>query len=144
MAELTTRVGGQLLVALFAHRDAERGWHLDDHGRAAFEHYRRQWKQRAREVATAASMSAALDKADVHTARVALVLAEAQAPGAGGPIGAELVNLAATLVGFTLGCWQALPEQGGLALSHRNAVLDSGVAALAAWLEERGRQGIPS
>ena len=119
-------------------RDAERGWHLDDHGRAAFEHYRRQWKQRAREVATAASMSAALDKADVHTARVALVLAEAQAPGAGGPIGAELVNLAATLVGFTLGCWPALPEQGGLALSHRNAVLDSGVAALAAWLEERG------
>jgi hypothetical protein len=82
--------------------------------------------------------SAALVKADVHLARVALVLAEATSPGAGGEVGASIVHRAARLIDFTLDCWRALPEQGGLALSRVDWQLDRSIDRLVAWLEERG------
>jgi hypothetical protein len=43
---------------------------------------------------------------------------------------------------FTLDCWRALPEQGTLALSRRDEILDRGLTRLIAWLEEHG--GTPS
>ena len=102
-----------------------------------FTHWRRRWKTEARG-AEAPSISSALDKADVHLARVALVMAEADQPGRGGTLGAEVMARAAAIVQFTLDGWRALPDQGdGLGLSYRDRALSAGVRRLAAWLEER-------
>ena len=77
-------------------------------------------------------------KADVHLARVALVLAELDAPGTGGMVNADTMERAAKIVDFTLDCWRALPEQGSFALSYRAERLNAAVDRLTAWLEEHG------
>jgi hypothetical protein len=128
---------GDLLRELLGMRGRERTWQLAPDARAAFEGHRRHWKRQARGLETA-STAAALVKADVHLARVALVVAEAEAPGAGTVIAAEVIERAAAIVGYSLDCWRALPEQGGLALSHRDERLDRAIARLIAWLEEHG------
>jgi hypothetical protein len=65
------------------------------------------------------------------------VLAEAEAPGQGGDLPVIVIERAARIVEYTLDCWRAMGEQGGFALSHRDAVLDQGVARLLEWLESR-------
>ena len=67
-----------------------------------------------------------------------LVLAEADRPAAGGTITASLIVRAAEIVNFTINCWRALPEQGGLALTQRDEKLDRAILRLIAWLEEHG------
>jgi hypothetical protein len=66
------------------------------------------------------------------------VLAEAEAPGRGGAVEAEIVERAAALVDFSMDCFRALPEQGALALSRRDAVLDQGIDRLIDYLEGHG------
>lgn len=134
-------IGWQLLIGggLLPQRGASRTWRLDAGARATFERYRATWKAQARKVETA-STAAALWKADIHLARVALALAEAQAPATGGEVCDELIERAAAIIRYTLDCWRALPEQEGLTLSRRDATLDRGIARLIAWLEERGGQ----
>jgi Protein of unknown function (DUF3987) len=80
----------QLLPArdLAPKRRAARTWRFDNQAREAFTAYRSAWKQQARGAETATT-AAALVKADVHLARVALVLTEAEHPAAGGMIGAR-------------------------------------------------------
>jgi hypothetical protein len=127
---------GGLLIPL---RSTSRTWRLDEQGRAAFQHYRNAWKAQAREIETA-STTAALVKADIHLARVALVFAEAGAPAGGGTIPVELIDRAAAVIEYTLNCWRAIPEQGGMSLSYRDETLDRGMPRLVAWLEEHGGQ----
>jgi hypothetical protein len=126
-------LGGALLPL----RSKERMWKLDDGGLRAFDHYRTAWKRQARG-GEAASTSAALEKADVHLARVSLAFAEASRPAAGGPVGSEIVERAAAFIDFTLNCWRALPEQGSFALSRRDQVLDESIERLRDWLEQHG------
>jgi hypothetical protein len=128
-------LGGILLPI----RGYRRTWRLTGGATRTFEHYRAEWKRLARG-SESASTAAALLKADVHLARVALVLAEGDHPGAGGDIDAETLERAAAIVQFTLNSWRALPEQGSLALSRRDEILDQGITRLTAWLEEHGRQ----
>ena len=123
--------------ALVPARNRERTWRLDDDALAAVQRYRKGWKAQARQVETATTC-AALVKADIHLARVALVLAEAQAPGEGGEIPVELIDRAAALIDYTLDCWRALPEQGALALTYRDETLDRGIPHLVSWLDEHG------
>jgi hypothetical protein len=120
---------------LLPQRNQERVWRLDSSARAAFDRHRTAWKQQARDAAPA--LGAALVKADVHLARVALALAEADHPGRGGMVEADTVERAATLVRFVLDCWRAIPEQDSLGLSWRDRKLDTGVERLAEWLEGR-------
>jgi hypothetical protein len=127
---------GGLLIPL---RSTSRTWRLDEQGRAAFQHYRTTWKAQARQIETA-STCAALVKADIHLARVALVFAESEAPAGGGTIPVDLIDRAAQVIEYTLNCWRALPEQGGMSLSYRDETLDRGIPRLVAWLEEHGRQ----
>jgi hypothetical protein len=124
---------------LLPKRQEPREWKLGGSALAAFEGHRRRWKASAR-AGESASTSAALVKGDVHCARIALVLAEAQAPGRGGEVEASVINRAARIVDFTIDCWRALPEQGGLALSTRDWRLDQHLERLVAWLEEHGGQ----
>jgi hypothetical protein len=126
-------LGGQLLPI----RGNQRLWKLDAEARTVFNAYRRTWKLQARGHESA-SISAALQKADIPLARFVLVLAEADRPGEGGDVSAGLVHRAARIVDFTLDCWRALPEQGALALSRRDETLDRGITRLIAWLEEHG------
>ena len=126
-------LGGELIPA----RSEPRTWRLGEGALARFQTHRNRWKAQARALETA-STAAALVKADVHLARVALVFAEAESPTAGGEIAGDLVDRAAAIVEFALGCWRALPEQDGLALSRRDATLDRSIVRLIAWLEEHG------
>ena len=115
----------QLLLGahLLPKRHSPRTWRLGDDGLEAFQGHRKRYKTAARGCESA-STSAALVKADVHLARIALVLAEAGAPGRGGEVAVSEVSRAARIVDFTLDCWRALPEQGGLALSRVDWHLD--------------------
>lgn len=126
-------LGGALLPA----RDVERNWYLSPDALKAFQHHRGVWKRQARD-GEMASVAAALVKADVHLARIVLVLAEAEDAATGGPIAADLVERSAAIVDFTLNCWRALPEQGSFALTYRDSILDKGITKLIAYLENRG------
>ena len=128
-----TTIAGALIPA----RETRRKWRLDDGAHDAFEGHRRAWKAQAHTIETATT-SGALIKADTHCARVALVLAEADAPAAGGQITAELIDRAAAIVAYTLDCWRALPEQGGMSLNYRDGMLDRSIPRLVAWLDEHG------
>jgi hypothetical protein len=136
LGAITSGTWGGLLDLLASARDHDRLWRFDRAGRRAFERYRSAWKQRARGVETA-SVSAAQEKADVHLARVACVLCEADEAGQGGNVSGELVERAAAIVGFTLASWRALPAYGSFGLSRRDQVLDRGVVALLEWVERR-------
>jgi Protein of unknown function (DUF3987) len=129
-----TLLGGELLPE----RHTERVWTLDERGYAAFVHFQGMWKRQARGMNETPTVEAALDKADTHLARLALVLAEAEAPARGGAVGSELVERAAEIIEFTLDCWRALPEQASFSLSRRDTVLDEAVERLVAWLESHG------
>jgi hypothetical protein len=135
--------GWQLLIGghLIPGRPTPRTWQLDKAAFAAFRDYREAYKAQARGVETG-STTAALGKADTHLARIALVLAEAQDPAAGGTIGTDTIERAAQIVDYTLDCWRSLPERGGLALSRRDEALDRGIPRLVAWLEEHGGEAI--
>lgn len=128
-----TLIGGLLLPI----RGGVRVWELDHNALGAFEEYRAQWKAQAHEHETATT-SAALVKADIQLGRITLALAEASKPGAGEPVGEELVHRAAQIVNFVMDCWRALPEQGGFALSRVDETLDRAIPRLIAWLEDHG------
>jgi putative DNA primase/helicase len=123
----------QLLPA----RGQARVWSLSGGAERAFVRAQARWKRQARDGETAGT-SRALEKADVHLLRVALVLAEAEKPGQGGSVSAGVMEQAETLIDFTLDCWRALPEQGGLSLSIREEKLDQAVDRVADWVEQHG------
>jgi hypothetical protein len=139
LSDATVPTGWQTLLGrdLLPHRDEPRMWKFSPSGRRVFDRLRSEWKRAARGAETA-TVAGALVKADVHVARIALVLAELEAPGQGGRIDDELVERAAAIMDFVLDSWRALPEQGGLSLSRRDELLDRGVERLGAWLEEHG------
>jgi hypothetical protein len=103
----------------------------------AFRGHQHDWKRQATARCETASTSAALWKADIHLARIALVLHEAE-PERRDQVDEDRVNHAAQIVEFALDCWRALPEQGSLALTRRDEVLDRGIGKLISWLEEHG------
>jgi hypothetical protein len=128
-----------LLDRLIANRKRPTTRELTPGAHARFEHHRREWKAQARDRAETASTTAALIKADIHLARIALVLYETD-PDRRDRVGEDHVDRAARIVEFVLDCWRALPEQGSLALSRRDEVLDRGIGKLIPWLEEHGGQ----
>jgi hypothetical protein len=105
----------------------------------AFDMWRRQcaeWKRRARGSENP-SASAALDKSDIQSARIALVIAESMFPGAAGPVPADAMRCAIAITGYVMNCWRALPGHETFALSRRDEVLSRKVDELASWLETR-------
>jgi Protein of unknown function (DUF3987) len=141
LADTKVPVDWQLLLChhLATKREVERTHKLTPAALREFRSYSKHWKTLTRKGETA-SNAAALVKADVHLARVALDFIEAEAPVSGEPITSEIIGRAALYVDFTLGCWHALPEQGSLALSRRDWMLDKSIVRLVAWLEEHEGQ----
>lgn len=129
-----------LFYTLLHARHVERTWTLDSRALDRWKHHQLRWKTEA-EKPIPAGISAALDKADRHCCRVALVLAETMDPGRGGPIGADIIDRAAQVVEFTIDSWRAMPEHGnGLGLSRRDQVLSQAVQRLVAYLDAHGGQ----
>jgi hypothetical protein len=136
-APMTSAWNRLLTAELLPVRGEYRTWTLSAGAERAFTDAQQRWSSQAR-AHESESTSAALHKADVHLLRVALVLAEAESPGAGGQVAEDVIVRAVGWMEFVLDCWRALPEQGSLALSRREEVLDVGVEKLRAWLEEHG------
>lgn len=126
----------ELLLELVAHRTERRTRTLDASAKRRFDALRRDWKRQARDEPRA--VAAALHKADRHLGRLALVFAEAEQPGGASMVTGDQLGRAAAVVNFVQDCWRALPEQGSLSLSWRDAKLDDGVEQLRTWLEEHG------
>ena len=126
-----------LIERLIDNRDRPATRLLDGHARDVFRGHRLSWKREAAGKRETASTSAALVKADVQLARIALSLYEADADR---PERIEMLHVdrAAQFVNYSLDCWRALPEQGGLALTYRDQQLDRGIGRLMGWLEEHG------
>jgi hypothetical protein len=103
---------------------------------------RRMWRE-ASDRWTEAALSAdvtthgALDKADQQTARIALVLAEADAPGAGQRIPARVMEMAITLMEYVLGCWAAMPAQDTFMITPHDRTVRPKVMILLEWLEQQ-------
>jgi hypothetical protein len=128
---------GALLEGLIDNRKQPARRELSRAVRGRFEHYRRKWKTQARDGTETASTTAALVKADIQLARIALVQDLAD-PGRRDRVDGDHVDRGAQIVNFELDCWRALPEPGSLALSRRDEVLDRGIDRLIGWLEEHG------
>lgn len=122
------------------HSRTARTWDLSDPAMKVWTDARNRWKTATRGL-EAPSVVAALAKADVQAARIALVLAESQHPGQQDGVTSvdEMTMLSAVqVVDYVMDVWRAMPEHGTLALSRRDEVLDAAVDELAAWLERRG------
>jgi hypothetical protein len=122
---------------LLALRDTPRQWTLSEDATRSFKQHALAWKQAASGTETT-STSAALLKADTHCLRLALVLAELEAPGAGGLVSVDVIERAARWVDYTLDCWRAQAVRGGLHDTYASRVYSEGVDALRAWIEARG------
>ncbi len=114
-----------------------RQWTLTGRELATWRDAQRRWKA-AQRGAESPSVTAALAKADEQAARITLVLAEALHPVSGGPVPAEAVTAAVTIIDYTLNVWRALPGGETLSLSRRAWVLNQAVDKLADWLERHG------
>jgi hypothetical protein len=114
-----------------------REWSLAGPSLAAWERAADRWHAEG-DGAESPSAMYALAKADIQCARVALVLAEAAAPGAGGEIPVGAVSSAVEIVDFVLNCWRALPGSDHLSYSRKDDALYGAVEKLATWIEQRG------
>lgn len=128
---------GTLLDGLYSKMSTPRTWTLDEGPLRLWREARRRWKSAAA-AGESASVSAALVKADVQAARVALVIAESLEPARGGALPPEAMEAAVAVVDFALDCWRALPEGQTLGLSRRSDALDLAVDKTRAWLEAHG------
>jgi hypothetical protein len=118
----------ELLRRLIERRDQGRVLRLEAPVRARFLQHQRRWKT-AGAGDEGESVSAALVKADQQALAMLLVLAEAEERRS---IEEDLVDRTAAAIDFCLDCWRALPEQGGLALSRKDEVLDQAWSGCAA------------
>ncbi|MET8142673.1 DUF3987 domain-containing protein [Sphaerisporangium sp. NPDC005288] len=126
----------KVITTLYGSREA-RTWRMSTLAHNVWNAAQSRWKREAGGTETA-SVAAALIKADRQCARVALVIAESMAPGAGGEVSREVMECAVALVDYTLNCWRAMPDRDGLTLSRRDERLQEAVDALADWLEQHG------
>ena len=134
-----------LLDELFEHRTTERGdqaervWTMADEALDLFRAKRREWRTRAQELGQGEE-GGALGKADSQTMRLAVVLAELEAPGCiRGRISADALDRAAQVVDFSAACWADMPPSNPMALSYKDRELNPRVELMRAWLRGRGR-----
>jgi hypothetical protein len=129
-----------VIRTLLDNRAVPRQWTLSPGAKALWDEQRRVWKSEANAIGNSACLTGAMDKADIHVLRVVLVLVELVEPVVSGSlrVSAETMHRAIKLVAYTLDCWRALPETGGLALRPLDEKLDIAVDKIAAWLDDHG------
>jgi hypothetical protein len=121
------------------HARGRREWRLDGEALRVWQQSAAEWKRQARG-AENPSTSAALDKSDIQSARIALVLAESMHPGKGGDAPVDAMRSAVAVTDYVMHSWRALPGHESFALSHRDEILSRKVDELANWLETRAEK----
>lgn len=123
---------------------APREWILRGKARTAWEKARQRWHEQQSH-SEPDDVIEALRKADAQCQRIALVIAESMAPGAGGDIPAEAVASAVAIVDYCVSVWRALPGNSTMTTSRREDVMDTAHRRMVAWLEMRtkGTEGLP-
>lgn len=127
----------KVISDLFGNREP-RTWTLEGDAYNEWSAARARWKRESASGRETASASAALAKADVQAARIALVLAESLDPGAGDALPFAATAAAIALTDYVLDCWRAMPDREALTTSRRDETLHRGVDQLADWLEQHG------
>lgn len=123
---------------------ASREWMLRGRARTIWEKARQRWHDQQYQPEPD-DVIEALRKADAQCLRIALVIAESIAPGAGGDIPTEAVKSAVAIVDYCAAVWRALPGNSTMTASRREDVMDTAHRRLLAWLETRpkGNDGLP-
>jgi Protein of unknown function (DUF3987) len=125
------------LFALLEDRGRPRQWTVSDEVLEIAGDARERWHELLGDDCTA-SMDAALRKAAAQSYRIALNLAELEAPGQGGPLPAIAMHRGIRWFEYVLDCWRALPEQGGLMLKYNDRAFAPAIERLIAWLDAHG------
>jgi Protein of unknown function (DUF3987) len=96
------------------------------------------WKAEGKHTSNSTALNGVMQKLGLQVLVVALVLAELDDPVTSRTllVSEDAMSRAITWVTFSLDCWRALPEAGGLALSYRIKELDGAVDKIVAWLDE--------
>jgi hypothetical protein len=113
-----------------------RVWVLRGPALAEWSRARERWR-RQQDEADPDDVIEALRKADAQCYRIALVIAESLAPGAGGDVTVGAVRSAVAIVDYVMDCWRALPGADTMASSRAEDVMDAMSARLLAWLQGR-------
>jgi hypothetical protein len=123
---------------MHAARAEPREWSLSGNAADLWRAAEQRWRAEARAEASKA-VRAALAKAPLQCARVALVLAESEDPhpGSGGIIPSPPMCSAVAITDYCMNVWRALPGHEVFALSIRDEKLARGVDELRDWLAAR-------
>jgi hypothetical protein len=86
----------------------------------------------------------ALGKADTHTLRVALALAEMEQPGArDARISLDVLERAIAVVDFSIACWAHETPNPIIGLTYKDGKLDAAVDTMRAWLRDMDGDWVP-
>jgi len=114
-----------------------REWHLVGEAREAIREATARWLVRKQNGTDPKVVRTALAKADEQCLRIALIVAEIAAPGAGGDIPLWAIQYGIARVEYALGCWLALGSDQVMAFSRRDEILSRGVDELRRQIESR-------
>lgn len=131
-------------IGKLAENRAAREWVFNGKARTVWEKAKQRWRDQQSKPEPD-DVIEALRKADAQCLRIALVIAESIAPGAGGDIPAKAVAAAVAIVDYCASVWRALPGNSTMTTSRREDVMDAAHRRLMAWLETRpkGTEGLP-
>jgi hypothetical protein len=117
----------------YAVKDQRRDYQMAEGAKALWHEAQATWKQRMR----SGEKTPGIGKADIHAARVALVIADSMnaRPGQAGFITSEAMDSAIAIVNYSLQVGQEFPAGEILALSRRDEVLAPAVEVLRRHLE---------
>lgn len=129
----------EALAWLYEHRK-RRTWKLKGEALELWRKSVERWKTAAKANDAGTSLHRALLKADIQSARIALVFAESLSAGSAresSAIQVEAMRAAVAVTDFAMDCWRAMPAYESFALTRRDVVVFTKVQRLLAWLESR-------
>jgi hypothetical protein len=125
-------------IADLYEKRSPRSWSLNGEALRLWKNASARWKGESRSREASSSLSAALVKADVQSARIALVIAESLNPVGAGQIPPEAMSASIAIIEFVMGCWRTLPSYDEWIIGRRDAVVKPKVSELLDWLEQHG------
>ena len=125
---------------LLDNRAIPRRWGLSSGAYALWSAADDSWKAAGKHANSSTALNGVMQKLGLQALVVALVLAELDDPVTSKDlvVSEDVMSRALTWVTFSLDCWRALPDAGGIALSYRDEKLDTMVDKTRAWLDEHG------
>ena len=139
-----------LIKRLHGRRGRHRSWYFTEAAKARVEWHRARWSRRAKSVESSTTVTAALGKADVAMASIALILAEAACqtlPSPTGRIGIEpllrvdvkIVDRAAAWVDYCIDVWAFLGDASIVSYTIADRLADPVVTRVEEWIAQHGK-----